>query len=254
MLKEISLLTGGNEREVCGDYVVHQYCHVDGKVDGLPSGHFLPGSFLVPLSEAGRSIYVRSPKTSTIHIPFGKILLFRADLPHGGITTRLSPNEKSPSQMWPAIHGHLDSRYVTRQAGLLENYQDGQYYFAREHLLLHDLGNHVKVVVDTYRHALDLMDHLDKHRGEELKDPGSWPRETKEWVEEYHQLKRKLKNKRERRQGDANEGPAKNQKKRLKLKSKPSPTPQKGQDDQILHNKQKDTEPRVEEKSTPPTI
>ena len=183
MLNEISLLTGGNEREVCGDYVVHQFCHVDGKVQGLPNGKFLPGSVFLPLSEEGRSIYIRSPATSTIHIPFGKILLFRADLPHGGVTTRFSGGK-----MWPAIHGHFDSKHVKREAGLLENYQNGQYYFAKEHLLLHDVGNHLKIVLDKCRSTADLVKHLGIHRGKDLKKPEAFTEETAELIKEYQQL------------------------------------------------------------------
>ena len=51
-IKEISALFGGNEREICGQELVHQYCHVDGgETISLPSDcttGFLPGSFILP--------------------------------------------------------------------------------------------------------------------------------------------------------------------------------------------------------------
>lgn len=144
-LKELSALFGGNERVICGFDKVHQWCHIDGGEDmnPLPDGFFRPASLIVPLCKEGRQIYIRTPD-QVIDVPLGKMLIFACDLPHGGVTTRL---QSGPQRV--AIHGHIDSSYLTRGSGLLDlSSKSRDYYIARQHLMLYDIKDHMDHIIE----------------------------------------------------------------------------------------------------------
>jgi hypothetical protein len=87
---EVSLLFGGHEQRVCGIDPVAQPRHRDGDTEEKPHGNTpalenktFPFSFIVPL-EDNREVCIGTPAT-TVTIPKGCYLIFRGDLPHGGI-------------------------------------------------------------------------------------------------------------------------------------------------------------------------
>lgn len=166
-MKEISALFGGNEREICGPDVVHQYCHVDGMENiSLPDNGngFIPCSLILPLSPDGRKIYIRNP-SQTVNIPFGSMILFAANLPHGGVTTRLANGTQRV-----AIHGHLDSKWVGRKGGLLDLARIGDNYVAEQHLMLYNIGDHMQHLFEIHELFLKRCREFHRKRENELDD------------------------------------------------------------------------------------
>ena len=162
-IKEVSVLFGGNEREITPYGPVHQNCHRDGGVKhiNIPTGKFPPGSILAPLSQQGRSIYIRSP-ANTVNIPFGYLLMFRADLPHGGITRR---NDNGNQQA--ALHGHLDSTHLTRQSGYLNITLLEECYMPDEHYMTYSVFEHMSNVIESYTISTNMMKYFWQHRKKE---------------------------------------------------------------------------------------
>jgi hypothetical protein len=115
-LNDVSLLFGGSEFRVCGNEPIHQPCHGDsagGNVslkgnDSLKS--LVPnGSMIIPLVRQ-RQIYIKDPKEKILRSVTGQTIIFRGDLPHGGLTRR--------DNNWDvAIHCHFDSTYHPRVQG-----------------------------------------------------------------------------------------------------------------------------------------
>lgn len=134
-LKEVSVLFGGNEREIFGVEPVHQYCHVHCPKASRrepetfhDSEPFDPGTLLLPLQDGGRTIYFHSPaEQNRIHVPSGSVLLFKGDLPHGGITRR-----NDGGKQYAAIQAHLDKIQGPKRMPVL--FAGG--YYHKEHLRL----------------------------------------------------------------------------------------------------------------------
>ena len=171
-LKEISALFGGNEWEVCGDEPIHQYCHLDCPL--LPRADadtqfkpgpstFVPGSFIAPMTLDGRRIYIRSPE-HTIDIPFGSILVFSGDLPHGGITEKAGGTNLGHRL---CIHGHLDHGSITRQQTLLQISGDPNVYRPPEHMIVFEDDFKQQLVVE----ACQRLQTMWKFVHQQLKAP-----------------------------------------------------------------------------------
>ncbi|CAJ1967512.1 unnamed protein product [Cylindrotheca closterium] len=165
-LKEAAALFGGNEREVCGPEPIHQFCHVDhaGAIDMVHKDKekysFVPGSVIVPLEKEGREIYIRTLEHRVL-IPNGDILIFRGDLPHGGITSRVSG---SPQKV--ALHAHLDSKSVDRTQQLIGLSSGVDHYLPQEHLMLHDVDQTIHSFLESHRSLNSKMGDFFCRRGD----------------------------------------------------------------------------------------
>ena len=158
-LKEVSVLFGGNEREICGTEPIHQFCHcVDGaKRTTLDNEKFAPGSVIVPLSEQGTSVYIRQPE-NLIPIPFGYLLLLKSDTPHGGITRRNNQGEQQVS-----IHGHLDSKNSKRKMKLSLTHVRSC-YAPVQHYMLCSTVDHISAIIDRNKALRTMIEYFWKHR------------------------------------------------------------------------------------------
>lgn len=166
-MKGVSVLFGGNEREVAGMDPIHQYCHFDrgSKPIKMPDTNcFVPGSFMVPLSEEGRSLYIRNPG-HIVHIQCGEILLFKGDLPHGGITRR---NDNGRQNV--AIHGHLDSKHHKEDTTLLSLSRLNDLYFVKEHLVLFHVSDHIQHILEQFDLLRTMVEHFQSSRADELQE------------------------------------------------------------------------------------
>jgi hypothetical protein len=136
LLNDISLLFGGSEFRVCGNEPIHQQCHgniAGGKVS-LKGNNSLKskvpnGSMIIPLVRQ-RQIYIKDPKEKILRSVTGQTIIFRGDLPHGGLTRR--------ENNWDvAIHCHFDSTYHPRVQGCL-SMKEGAYYLPIQHMKMVD--------------------------------------------------------------------------------------------------------------------
>lgn len=184
-MKEVSALFGGNERKICEKEPIHQFCHVDGVLEGgkMPEEDlFAPASFLVPLSEEGRSIYIGN-KDTVIHVPIGSVLVFASDVLHGGLTRRFDEGRQQV-----AIHGHLDSRYIPREVGLLDISELGDYYLPEQHLMLYPIEKHLQYILQSDARVKRMMQKVQQTRAEEMEEHPSDDEDTKAILEEYKAL------------------------------------------------------------------
>lgn len=155
---EVSLLFGGHEQRVCGDDPTHQMRHRDGDTEQNPYGKtealnelFFPFSFIIPLEDK-RDLYIGTPAT-TISVPKNFYVIFRGDLPHGGVTFR-------QLEWHPCIHGHMDSDHHNRDSGLFNYSSEHDGYLPIQHMgLMHNTANMCAHFVDLeaqYKNLLKL--------------------------------------------------------------------------------------------------
>ena len=93
------------------------------------------------------------------------MILFAANLPHGGVTTRLANGTQRV-----AIHGHLDSKFVRRKGGLLDLARIGDNYVAEQHLMLYNIGDHVQHLFEIHELFLKRCREFHRKRENELDD------------------------------------------------------------------------------------
>lgn len=172
-LTEVSALFGGNEREIAGKDVIHQYCHVDGGSEPFNNEvdvgqgekvklRFAPGSIMVPLTKNGREIYLQNTNRA-FHVPYGHAFLFKSDLPHGGITRR---NDKGLQN--PAIHGHFDSVHHERKQAFLSLSNYGQFYLPKEHFKLYEVSNYLQCISNQRSNLANLIENIADTHNKEL--------------------------------------------------------------------------------------
>ena len=156
---EVSLLFGGHEQRVHGNDPIHQMRHRDGDTEKNPFGDnealnnlFFPFSFIIPLADK-RDLYIGTPAT-TISTPKGFYIIFRGDVPHGGMTYR-------GPEWHPCVHGHMDSNHHTRDSGLFNYCSEHDGYLPVEHMLLmHNTNNmcaHFLDIEGQYKSLLKLV-------------------------------------------------------------------------------------------------
>jgi hypothetical protein len=126
-LRGVALLFGGQELRMRSD-PIHQWVHRDTATkDSINEcvalkGLIPPGSFIIPL-ELQRNVYVNDPAECVVEVESGEMMLFRGDLAHGGMT-------RSSNSWDVAIHGHLDSKFITRMQQKIE--METSLYFPTE--------------------------------------------------------------------------------------------------------------------------
>ena len=153
---EVSLLFGGHEQRVHGNDPIHQMRHRDGDTEKDPFGDnealnnlFFPFSFIIPLEDK-RDLYIGTPAT-TISTPKGFYIIFRGDVPHGGMTYR-------GTEWHPCVHGHMDSDFHTRASGLFNYCSEHDGYLPVEHMLLmHNTNNMCEHFLDIERQYKSLL-------------------------------------------------------------------------------------------------
>lgn len=176
--KEVSLLAGGNERRIVGMEPISQMCHVDVALTFSPQTHnpnnsqppplattsanahkpLEPGSFLVPIDPDGRSLWMYSVK-NIVKVKMGEILIFKGDLPHGGLTVRGTQKQRS------SIHGHLDSTHFDRQQTFLGISEMGNgHYLPTEHLAFVTPRTYAEYALESYQRWNRVIQYYDYNK------------------------------------------------------------------------------------------
>jgi hypothetical protein len=209
LLQEKSIVFGGHSmqnmeaRRRTGDVpeFIHQMQHRDvtlkdkagrpfdiqSVLDSHNATGLLPGTVFLPLGPDGRELYIQHPIRREM-IRKGEYLFFNCLTTHGGITFG-RPEGQESTRWYPALHLHLDSKYIQRTASSL-NYdtkeaEEGIDYLPPEHHRsadFHHIVQHAKKASSELKHLMESLKEEASNCGHLKKSVASSPK-TKDWEE-----------------------------------------------------------------------
>ena len=166
-IREPILIDGGKACKVFGPKAAHQAWHTDGctGTDIISHEMFCEENltpcltFMLPLTDAGRYIYVGHPDC-TKHLTRNNGILFRGDMGHGGLTVMDAESQ-------PALHFMYDSKHIKRHKNAvgLDETHSAEWFCHEAHWPSMD-GGKFWCYVDVFLHkTCRLLEHC-KTRGQ----------------------------------------------------------------------------------------